>query len=107
MGIIFIFDNFFTKKTNLEEIGIYMAHHKSAFKRIRTSEKARIYNRQHKSAMRKAIKSVVTAADKETAMNTLKQTSSILDKLVLKGIIHKNKASNQKSRLTKFVNKLS
>lgn len=84
-----------------------MAHHKSALKRIHTSDKARIYNRQQKTTIRKAVKSVITAGSKETALDSLKQTVSILDKMVLKGIIHKNKASNQKSRLTKFVNKLS
>lgn len=84
-----------------------MAHHKSALKRIRTSEKARIINRRHRSQMRELIKEVLNAKNKETAEPKLKEIISYLDKLVLKNIIHKNKASNQKSRLMNFVNKLN
>lgn len=84
-----------------------MAHHKSALKRIRTSEKARLVNRRHRIQMRELIKSVLTAENKKSAENSLKDTVSFLDKMVLKNLIHKNKAANQKSRLTKFVNQLN
>lgn len=84
-----------------------MAHHKSALKRIRTSEKSRLLNRKYKDTMKKAVKSVLTAGNKEAAETNLKQTIVVLDKLASKGIIHKNKAANQKSRLTRFVSKLS
>lgn len=83
-----------------------MAHHQSAFKRIRTSEKARVYNRQYKTRMRKAIKAVLTAENKEAAQENLNKTVSLLDKMALKGIIHKNKASNQKSSLACLVNSM-
>ncbi len=84
-----------------------MAHHKSALKRIRTSEKARLVNRRHRMQMRELVKSVLTAGNKKTGEANLKDTVSFLDKMVLKNLIHKNKASNQKSRLTKFVNQLN
>jgi small subunit ribosomal protein S20 len=84
-----------------------MAHHKSALKRIRTSEKARLVNRRYRSQMKDLIKSVLTAENKETAQTNLKNTFSFLDKMVLKNFIHKNKAANQKSRLSKHVNQLN
>ena len=84
-----------------------MAHHKSALKRIRTSEKARLVNRRHRTQMKELIKSVLDAKSKKTAEVTLKDTVSFLDKMVLKNLIHKNKAANQKSRLTKHVNQLN
>lgn len=84
-----------------------MAHHKSAIKRIRTAEKARLYNRRYRIKMRNAVKNLLSQQNKEEALPLLKDTVSILDKLAQRGIIHKNKAANQKSRLTKFVNNLS
>jgi small subunit ribosomal protein S20 len=84
-----------------------MAHHKSALKRIRTSEKARLVNRRHRMQMKELIKSVLTAENKKAAEPKFKETVSFLDKMVLKNLIHKNKASNQKSRLAKYVSQLS
>ncbi|MFQ5864160.1 MAG: 30S ribosomal protein S20 [bacterium] len=81
-----------------------MSRNKSAMKRIRQSEKERMRNRHYKSTMKTAIKSVLSSNDKESAEKQLKHTVSLLDKMVAKGIIHRNKAANQKSRLTKFVN---
>ncbi len=83
-----------------------MAHHKSAIKRIKTSEAARLANRQHKSRIRTAIKSVLGAENKEVGESRLKESYALLDKLATKGIIHKNKAANQKSRLAKFISNL-
>ena len=54
--------------------------------------------------MKTAIKKVKNAPDKETAVVELKRTVSILDKMAVKKIIHKNKAANIKSKLTKLVN---
>lgn len=84
-----------------------MAHHKSAVKRIRTSEKARLVNRRRRTLMKELIKSVLDSKSKKSAETNLKNTVSFLDKMVLENFIHKNKAANQKSRLTKFVNQLS
>lgn len=84
-----------------------MANHKSALKRIKTSEKARIANRQYRSKMRTAIKAVLSLENKENAESKLKEAVSILDRLAIRGIIHKNNSANQKSRLTRFVNSLT
>ncbi|HHM01425.1 MAG TPA: 30S ribosomal protein S20 [Caldithrix abyssi] len=84
-----------------------MAHHKSAIKRIRTSLKQRAYNRENRSRMRAAIKAVLKSENKEQALENLKTAYSLLDQMVKKNIIHKNKAANQKSRLSRFVNSMS
>ena len=59
-----------------------MAHHKSAIKRIKTNEIARGRNRQYRSRMRTMVKKVVNAGERETAEPLLKETLSLLDKLV-------------------------
>ncbi len=84
-----------------------MAHTKSAKKRLRTEMKARSRNRYYKRQMKLAIKSVLLSESKEEALNNFKRTTSLLDKLVLKGVIHRNKAANRKSRLARYINSLS
>ncbi|MBE0551431.1 MAG: 30S ribosomal protein S20 [Calditrichales bacterium] len=84
-----------------------MAHHQSALKRIRTSEKKRQVNRQNKSKLHTLTKAVRIAESKEDGQNALNRIIPFLDKLASNNVIHKNKASNQKSRLTKHVNQLS
>ena len=80
-----------------------MAQHKSAIKRIRTSEKARLRNRDYKSQMRTAIKNLRSLENKEEAELAYKNVSSLLDKLAGKGVIHHNNAANKKSKLANFV----
>lgn len=84
-----------------------MAHHKSALKRIKTSEVRRLRNRQYSKTLRTLTKSVRTAENKEEAEKALNKVLPLLDKYATKGIIHRNKAANQKSKLTLFVNNLS
>ena len=80
-----------------------MANHKSALKRIRSSETKRLRNKyQHKTA-RTYIKRLRNSSDKAESENLLKQVSAMLDKLSKRNIIHKNKAANLKSSLTKKV----
>lgn len=82
-----------------------MANHKSALKRIRSSEANRLRNRyQHKTA-RTAIKKL-RAAEKAEAEKLYPEVVSKIDKLVKKNIIHKNKAANLKSDLAKHINAL-
>ncbi len=83
-----------------------MPNLKSAERRMRKSEKRRMRNRHYKSMMRTFIKKVKKAATKEEAEPILKKLYSILDKLVVKGIIHRNRAASYKSKLTQFVNNL-
>ncbi|HID40215.1 MAG TPA: 30S ribosomal protein S20 [Calditrichaeota bacterium] len=84
-----------------------MAHHKSAIKRIRTAEKARSMNRFYKRRLKIAVKELLESETKADAEPKLKKVFSLLDRLALKNIIHRNKAANQKARLSRFVNKLS
>lgn len=83
-----------------------MANYASSIRRIRRSEKSRLRNRSYKSTMKTAIKNVTSAKNKEEAEKALPRTISLLDKLASKGIIHRNKAANQKSRLVLYVNKM-
>jgi len=83
-----------------------MAQHESAEKRARQAKRRAARNAQWKSRMRNAIKRVRTTADKEKAKVELNKTVKLLDGLAAKGVIHKNMAANQKSRLTRLVNSL-
>ncbi len=82
-----------------------MAQHQSAIKAARQNERRRERNRKKRSRMKSAIKKVLTAPDPETAKVELNNTISILDHMAVSGQIHKNKAANLKSKLTKRVNK--
>ncbi len=84
-----------------------MAQHKSAEKRARQSEKRRAVNRELKSEVKTILKKAKSETDKEKAAVAMKAASSTLDKLASKGIIHKNKAANQKAKLAKHLNKLN
>jgi small subunit ribosomal protein S20 len=83
-----------------------MAQHKSAEKRARASKRRAARNTQMKSRMRTAVKRVRGATQKEIALQELKKTVKLLDQLAAKGVIHKNKAANNKSALTRLVNKM-
>lgn len=84
-----------------------MANHKSAEKRIRANEAKRVRNRYQAKTTRTFIKKLRTTTIKSEAQNLLKEVNSMIDKLAKKNIIHWKKAANQKSKLTKLVNKLA
>lgn len=84
-----------------------MANHKSALKRIRQNAVKRLRNRYYHKTARTAIKVLRTEEDKAKASEQLPKVISLVDRLVKKNIIHKNKAANLKSKLTKHVNKLA
>ena len=80
-----------------------MANHKSALKRIRSNNKKRLRNKlQHKTA-RNAVRSLRNETDAKKATEMLPSVIAKIDKLAKKNIIHKNKAANLKSKLTKLV----
>jgi len=83
-----------------------MANHKSAEKRIRNNAAKRLRNRYQAKTTRNLIKKLRHTTVKNEAQDLLKEVSSMLDKLVKRSIIHKNKAANQKSKLAKLVNKV-
>lgn len=84
-----------------------MANHKSSLKRIRANETRRVRNRYYSKTMRNAVRKFRAMENKTEATEKLPKLISMIDKLAKKTIIHKNKAGNLKSKLTRFVNKLS
>ena len=83
-----------------------MANHKSAKKRIRSNDAKRTRNRIRKNAVRVAVKKIRLNKDKKSASEQLTKVASLLDKLAKNNFIHKNKAANLKSKLTKHVSAL-
>ncbi len=83
-----------------------MPRHKSAVKRTRQSAHRAERNKAHLSKVKTLIKKVRSSKNKEEGAAALKSAVKYLDQLGSKGIIRKNNASNQKSRLTKFINKI-
>ena len=77
----------------------------SELKRVRQSLRNNLRNRHYKSMMKTSVKKVMEA-DKKDAPALLIDALSTIDKVCGKGIIHKNRASNQKSKLTKYINSL-
>ena len=75
----------------------------SELKRVRQSLKRNQRNKHYKSVLKTAIKKVMNAENKEEASTALPSSLSAIDKTSRKGIIHKNKAANQKSRLMRHV----
>ena len=87
-----------------------MPNIKSAKKRVITSAKKRDNNLLTKSSMKTAVKKserAIKANDKALAEENLKVAIKRIDKAVASGLIHKNKAARQKSRLTKQTNSLN
>lgn len=83
-----------------------MANHKSALKRIRQDKVKREHNRYYAKTMRNAVRKLRATTDKEEAVELYPKVQKMLDKLAKTNIIHKNKAANLKSKLTKHVNSL-
>ncbi|MBK6365327.1 MAG: 30S ribosomal protein S20 [Saprospiraceae bacterium] len=83
-----------------------MAHHKSSKKRIRQDLRIRLRNRYYKKSARTSIAKLRKMTEKEEAKVFLPKVVSLIDKLAKKNTWHKNKASNLKSKLTKYVNSL-
>lgn len=87
-----------------------MANHKSAEKRVRQTAKRNLINRSNRSRLRTSIKKLRTAIashDKSASTELLNPTVSLIDKMVNKGILHRNTAARYKSRLTKHVNEMA
>jgi len=83
-----------------------VAHSKSAEKRVRQNEKARLRNRRAKAALRTTIKKykkVLGSGDAAAAGVAFREVQKKLDKTVQKGILRKKTASRLKSRLSRKV----
>jgi len=83
-----------------------MANHQSALKRIRQNEVRRLHNKYFAKSMRNSVRKFRELTDKKEAMDSLPKLYEMIDRLAKKGIIHKNKAGNIKSKATKYANSL-
>ena len=83
-----------------------MANHKSSIKRIRQIQRKKLHNRYYAKTARNAVRKLRATKEKTVAAEFLPKVVAMLDKLAKRNIIHKNKAGNLKSKLTKHVNKL-
>ena len=87
-----------------------MANIKSAQKRARQAEKTRKHNMGLRSRVRTHIKDVVKACDagdQEAAQAAFRKAIPVIDSMVNKGIVNKNKAARHKSRLNKRIKELA
>ena len=80
-----------------------MANHKSAEKRIRSNKTKRDHNRYLGKTVRNAVRDIRATDNQEEASKELPKVVSQIDKLSKKGVIHKNKAANLKSKLMKKI----
>lgn len=80
-----------------------MANHSATKKDIRQAAKRRDSNRYYGKTTRNAIRELKTADDQKVYNEKLPNIISQIDKLAKRGIIHKNKAANLKSKLAKHV----
>ena len=83
-----------------------MPQHKSAAKRVLTNQKAQQRNRMIHSTMKTSIKKVRAASTKEEAGQALHQATSLIDRTVSKGVIHKYAGARYKSRLVHLVRRM-
>ena len=86
-----------------------MAHHASALKRTRQSEKRRARNRTNLSQLKtqvKKLRAAIAEGNAEAAKKLLPETVGEIDKAAKKGVVHDNAASRYKSRLARKVSAL-
>ncbi|MDY7100967.1 MAG: 30S ribosomal protein S20 [Actinomycetota bacterium] len=78
-----------------------MANIKSQIKRNRQNEVRRLRNKKARTELKTRRKAVVAAAGTDASADELRLAMKRIDKAATKGIIHKNKAARDKSRLAK------
>jgi len=84
-----------------------MANHKATKKDMRQSAKRRERNKYYGKTTRNAVRDLREIKAGKEGSDALPKVASMIDKLAKKGIIHKNKAANLKSKLTRKVNALA
>jgi small subunit ribosomal protein S20 len=84
----------------------FMANHKATKKDVRQANKRRDRNRYYGKTTRNAIRDLRAIKGEKEAGEQLPEVASMIDKLAKKGVIHKNKAANLKSKLARKVNTL-
>lgn len=81
-----------------------MANHKATKKDVRQSAKRRDRNRYYGKTTRNAIRDIKAVKDSGEAIKQLPGVESMIDKLAKRGVIHRNKAANLKSKLARRMN---
>lgn len=84
-----------------------MANHHSTLRRIRSNERKRQRNHYYHKTARTFIKRIRETKNKKEAQEQLPRVTSMIDRLVRRNVIHKNKAANLKSSLQRHVDQLS
>ena len=82
-----------------------MPLHRSAKKRMRQNEKRRLRNRMVKTRLKSLRKKVTASESSEEASQLLREAYKLYDRAADRGVIHKNKAAREKSRLAVTVSK--
>ena len=86
-----------------------MPNKKSAIRRVRSSERNRIYNRFWTTRCKNAVKKVLEAVDqnkKDSVVKLFDNAQSVIDKAVVKGVMHKNTAGRRKAMMSRHVKAL-
>jgi small subunit ribosomal protein S20 len=81
-----------------------MANHKATKKDVRQAAKRRERNAYYGKTTRNAVRNLRALTAAAEANDKLPKVLSMIDKLAKTGVIHKNKAANLKSKLTKKIN---
>jgi small subunit ribosomal protein S20 len=84
-----------------------MANHAATKKDVRQSTTRNERNRYNGKTTRNAIRDFKAVTDKAEADKTMPTVAAMIDKLAKRGVIHKNKAANLKSKLAKKANALA
>jgi small subunit ribosomal protein S20 len=84
-----------------------MANHSATKKDVRQSAKRRERNKYYGKTTRNAIRDLKALKGAKEAGEKLPEVASMIDKIAKKGVIHKNKAANLKSKLAKKINALA
>ncbi len=81
-----------------------MANHKATKKDVRQAAKRRDRNRYYGKTTRNAIRDLKALDDKKAVDESMPNVVAMIDKLAKRGVIHKNKANNLKSKLARRAN---
>jgi small subunit ribosomal protein S20 len=87
-----------------------MPNKKSAERRVRTAERNRVYNRYWTTRCKNAVKKVlaaVEAKDETGAGKSFDAAQSVIDKAVVKGVMHRNTAARRKKMMAKHLKTLA
>lgn len=86
-----------------------MPNKKSAERRVKIADRNRLYNKQWNSMCKTAVKRLlqaVEAGDKESARKVFDKAQSVIDKAVVKGVMHKNTAARRKELMARNLKRL-